>query len=493
MPRLLAPPVRARSMPFSGPKLKLRFAPNANLDLIQQQAVCKFAKLKPIKAIAWWRVGLGKTRLSLCLLALLAERHNKFPFVGLVVARPAFEYDLRSELAQIGFDCQLSTEKNGWRLSVTKPTIFFCSFASLQKVKNEMQICKPYVKLIIADELYLYANPRTARSRSLQQLCYGHEAIGLSGSILSRGDNFSVWGQICALGFESKVARGATRFRSEFQTSMRKDFGRGPCLLFQNKPGWQTKLFGRIAEHIDVQFPKTLNRTIEKITTVPLTNVQQSLIKDLVDNFYMEVEGYQWDLTYIFQTLSKIRGVLNGWVALNKGVLHPIPSYKVSTLVDQLVELHECKEQVIVWCAFRNDVKFLQNQVPFATLQMVGGSEFDVDAWKNRRAMVTFATLGSGSSVNHFAQTPYAKFFSLNYRPLDLQQAKGRTDRRSTNSENVFYEYFQCDKSLDQEIFRHIQNIEATENNFIKSAQLWLTKQHGHSGPVTTTSKIGKS
>lgn len=296
------------------------------------------------------------------------------------------------------------------------------------------------------------------------------------------GDNFAVWGQTCALGFETRLSRNATRFRSEFQTSTTIDFknGRAPCLLFKNKPGWKERAFERIAEHIDVQFPEKLSRTIEKITTVPTTKEQQSLIQGLVDNFFMEIEGREFDLSYTFQTTTKIRGILNGWVEIEPGRLHVVKSEKVTTIVDQLRELHACREQCIVWCAFRNDIKHLTSLLDFASLQMVGGRPFDTAAWHRKDAYIVLATLGSGSSINHFAQTPYAKFFSLTYKSLDLGQAKGRTDRRNTRGD-AFYEFIQCAHSLDGEIFRHNQKIGNTETDFIRSAQIWLKKQHSHS------------
>lgn len=487
MPRLIVPtpPAPTRSIVLSKPKiqLKLAYAPYADLDSIQQRAICKFAKLSELKAIAWWRVGLGKTRLALGLYALLAEQNDSLPCVALMVARPAFEYDLRAELRNIGFDCVVSTERNAWRISTRKPTIFFASFASLQKVQQPISEVESFLNLVIVDELYLFSNPKSNRSRRLAELTRGNAAIGLGGSILPAGDNFAVWGQSCALGMESKLARGATRFRSEFQTSTTVDFknGRAPCMLFKNKVGWKDRVFQRLGPHIDVQFPEKLSRTIEKITTVPTTKEQQPLIQSLVDNFFMEIEDREFDLSYTFQTTTKIRGILNGWVELEPGHLHMVASEKVSTIIDQLRELHSCKEQCVVWCAFRNDIKHLASMLDFASLQMVGGRPFDTAAWHRKDAYIVLATLGSGSSVNHFSQTPYAKFFSLTYKSLDLIQAKGRTDRRDTRGD-TFYEFIQCAHSLDGEIFRHVQKVGGTETDFIRSAQLWLrTQQHSHS------------
>lgn len=462
------------------PRLNLQYAPYAALDQAQSSVVCKFAKLPLVKGIVWWRMGLGKTRIALSLFSILLQRQSKikFPSICIFIARPAFHYDLKEECRKIGMDIQLSSKQNNWFLSAQKPTILFVSFANLQSVIDEFHWIKRYLKLVIVDELYLYSNPSTERSRLAREICAGNNAIGLSGSILPGRDNFAIWGQLRALSLNSKVADHATDFRTKYQTSYKADFGSGECKLFQNKRGWEDRIFARLDGHISIRLPKKLNKTTETITHVPLTPLQKSLIKSLVKNFCLEYNGIEQEYKYVLQTALKIRGILNGWIETKKdgkriGIEY-LPSHKVTVLLDQISEIHGCHEQCIVWCAFRNDVEMLSRNCKIANLQMVGGKPFDAAAFRTGNFPIVFATLGSGASVNHFAEVAHSKFFSLGYKQLDYEQAKGRNDRRPSGTQHVAnYGHIQCESSLDEVVFKHVQKTKETEEDFINAFIRW--------------------
>lgn len=469
------------------PRLKLQYAPSANLSEWQTLAICKFAKLKlPIKAIVWARVGLGKTRVALGLLAKLYAQETRSIFICIFVARPAFNFDLQEEIQRIGLNAKISTEKNSWRIHANCITIFFVSFAKLQNVLEEFESLRKFIKLVVVDELYLFSNPRTQRSKWLAHITKNHNAIGLSGTILPTKDNFAVWGQAKCLGIETKLARNATQFRTLFQTSYQSDFGRGVVRLFQNSPNWKSRIISRLQGHIDIRFPLKINEVYEKTTVVDVTPLQNRLIKSLVEDFHLEFNGFEKDYNYILQTATKVRGILNGWVETERGRIEYIPSKKLEVLLEQLAELHAAKQRCIIWCAFRNDVKMLSDKIPFANLQMVGGKPFDVDKWRSKNFLFTIATMGSGSSVNHFAKVPYAKFYSLSYRTLDWVQAKGRTDRNgSSEGSCCTYTYLQVRNSLDQIILQHLKSTHNSEKEFVSAFKLW-TQQLLHSDHVTT-------
>lgn len=471
------------------PRLRLTYAPNANLNDWQTSAICKFAKLRfPLKGIVWAKVGLGKTRVALGLLAKLYEHiPNHLPYISIFVARPAFSFDLQEEITRIGLNAKVSTEKNGWRIYANSITIFFVSFAKLQSHLQHFSSLRKFIKLIIVDELYLFSNPRTQRSKWLRRLTEGHNAIGLSGTILPTKDNFAVWGQCAALGIERKLGQNATNFRTQFQTSYQSDFGRGMVRLFQNSPNWKSRVISRLQGHVDIRFPVKINETFEKTTVVDATPLQTDLVKSLVEDFYLKFGDFEKDYNYVLQTATKVRGILNGWIETERGVVNSIPSNKVSVLLEQLTELANANEQCIIWCAFRNDVKMLAAKVPFASLQMVGGKPFDVDKWSSGDYLFTFATMGSGSSVNHFSNVAYSKFFSLSYRTIDWVQSKGRTDRAGNQSKSsCYYTYLQVRNSLDQIILNHLRSTQDSEKEFVSAFELW-TKQLLHSDHVTTT------
>lgn len=457
------------------PRLKLKYAPNAELDAIQTSAVCKFAKLKPIKAILWHRFGTGKTRTGLGLFAKLLES-TSLPAYCIFIAKPKFLGGLKEEVERIGLDAQISSHENHYKISIKRPTIFFCSFANLQSILQEFSWIQKHLKLIIVDELYLFSNPNTLRSKNLRELSMCRSVIGLSGTILPCRDNFAVWGQCRSISLERKIALSATNFRQLYQTSYKADFGRGSVRLFQNARGWEKKIYSRLGQNISLYFPKILNRTVENVTKVPLTKIQSNLINQLVKDFFMEYEGREYEFKYTLQIIQKIRGIVNGWLETERG-RETIVSNKVALLSDQLIEMVACGEQCLVWCAFRNDIFHLQSNIKIANLQLVGGKQFDVDAYRTGNYPIVYATLGSGSSVDYLSKISHVKFFSLGYKPLDYNQAKGRTDRRSSGEDHVAnYQHIQCEKSIDETIFSHLYKSIATERNFIES---WI--QHSRS------------
>jgi hypothetical protein len=85
---------------------------------------------------------------------------------------------------------------------------------------------------------------------------------------------------------------------------------------------------------------------------------------------------------------------------------------------------------------------------------MLGGQDFDLERWRSGSVSVCLATEASGSSVNHFDQTAYAIYFSANYKWLDMQQSRGRTDRKSSRHSDVFYKYLQVEGSMDSHVYR---------------------------------------
>lgn len=469
------------------PKLKLLYAPNAQLDPQQTSAICKFAKLQLVKAIVWWKVGTGKTRIGLGLLAKLFQDKPSLPCICIFVARPVFEYDLKEEILRIGLNAKISTSKNCWRIYSDAITIYFISFANLQSILNQVRSLHKFIRLVIVDELYLFSNPRTQRSKWVKRITACHNSIGLSGTILPTKDNFAVWGQTTALGLSQKLAGNATNYRSLFQTSYQSNFGRGMVRLFQNTPDWKSRVIQKLQGHIDINFPLKINNTYEKHTLVDATPLQSRLIKSLVEDFYIKFGDFEKDFNYILQTAIKIRGILNGWIETERGKFEYIPCPKLQTLSDQLEELYAAGERCIVWCAFRADVKMLTFKIPFASLQMVGGKPFEVDKWRDKAIKFVFATMGSGSSVNHFSKVEYSKFFSLSYRPIDWLQSKGRTDRDGHSGKSTcYYTYLQVRNSLDEVILRHLRSTHNSEKEFISAFELW-TKQLLHSDRATIT------
>lgn len=448
---------------FARVKLQIALAPNAALDPHQTQTICKFAKQKQIRAIVWHRVGTGKTRIAL-ILALL--RCRKFPCVILIVARPKAEYDWQAEIQKLNCDAYFTTDCNS--VSFRKPTFWFVSFASLGVFAK--QICRcPWLTFVIIDELYLYGNPASKRSKALRKIVEGRNRIGIGGTIITATDNSQVWGQASAIGVQHKLARHFSSFRTIYQKHIQVDFGYGNCRKYRNAPNWKVNALARLQDHVSIYFPPVLQRVTEKVIKFPLSSEQTRLIHDLLTIYYMEYRGNTFDFKYAFQVYNKIRGILNGWITTEEGETCRVPSPKLDGLIASLHELHDVGEPCLVWCAFRNDIKVIQAELKFATLQMVGGKEFDLARFNSMRAPIVLATMGSGASVNHFRNMAQAKFFSLSYKPLDLEQAKGRQTRRDSTTTGICYEYYEAGDSYDEIIRCNLESTQVEQQTLIQT------------------------
>lgn len=434
------------------PSLLLQEAPNINLDTIQTNVINKFVKYPESRCIAFHKVGTGKTRLAYgWLLFLRAQRRSGR---CLIVIRPKAIYDWRSEADRIGFD---------------RTGINFVSFANLKSIKLTI----PYDTIII-DELFLFGSTKSYRSKRLGYLCgKATNVLGLSGTILSKKDNTPIWGYCVVVGIFSCIARNLTDFRSRYQTGFKLELKQqSNCILFKPKPNWEANLFPKLDKRISFYFPKDYVRTIHREVAVASTKEQSRLINKLVKLYVLETKDGEIYCTRATEVYHRVRQLLNGWIQLTSGKLQIVECEKRAALLHKVCELHESSEQCIIWCAYRNDVKILRSMLEIESLPLVGGMAFDIHRWQSGNAKVVVATMGSGQSINFLNSIKVGLFFSLSPKRLDWQQSCGRMGRRGadTTSNNLFIRY-SVDKSLDQKIFRSIQETENAEEFLIAEFQ----------------------
>lgn len=445
------------------------------LDAPQWRAVNKFVKEE--RGIAWWAMGEGKTRIALSTFALL-----QFRGILIVVTRPAAFHDWRNEVLKVGFNWFVA-EYDGPQTSFSRrrPTMWLVSHGKLAKLLPHLQV-NPLIEFVVYDELYLYSNPKTLKSKAAARLTQsvGGRALGLSGTIMPAKDNTSIWGQTLACGVSGKLARNLTDFRSRYQTCSLLDFGKDKqARQFCNKANSKELILSRLEPVCDLHFPIIGKRLIhEKINTVPITPEQKALIKKLKNEYYLELQEHNMeiDISTALGLIIKVQNISNGWLSDSAGTCISIKSNKVEALRASLDELLSEGGKCIVWCAFKRDTEVLKAALPFAILQMSGGCKFDTDAWATGKYQVVLATEGSGASVNHFAQVAYAKYFSMSFKWLDFQQSKARTDRKNSAHPTCHYEYFHTAGTLDRHVFDGATSSGRIERDFIKTGRLlqWL-------------------
>lgn len=452
-------------------------------DLLWQQ--CAINKLKRVnEGIVWAKVGEGKSRVALRLFSLLMRsRKNSsgqmLPTVCLIVCRRKSFYDWKNEIRKCGYlHWQVS---EGWDISKRLPTVWLISADMLPKIYPRL-LAILQIRMIIYDELYLFSNVRAARTKAAIQLSsLPAKKIGLSGTIMPAKDNTSIYGQTRTIGCSYLLASNISSYRTKYQTSCLMQFNEeSPSFRqFTNKKGSQKEILQRLGNNIVLHFPKRNDRKIfQKFSTISATNEQKKLIKQLKEEYYAILQdGSELELKFAVELVSKIQQIANGYVKNKDSDFVVVKSNKQEAIEYSVSELLAAGERCVIWCAFRHDLQILSSYFKFPTLKMQGGMPFDIDAWQRGDANIVLATMGSGASINHFEQVQYAKYFSCNFRWLDLQQSKGRHDRTSSKHSFCHYEYYFVEKTLDRHAFETASSSGRTEKDFIRTEfKSWLKK-----------------
>jgi hypothetical protein len=96
--------------------------------------------------------------------------------------------------------------------------------------------------------------------------------------------------------------------------------------------------------------------------------------------------------------------------------------------------------------------------------------------WKDKDCRICLATEASGSSVNHFAQVPYAIYFSQDTKWHSLQQSAGRHTRRSSQHTVAYNIFLHTEKFLDAQVYYTVRTSQQSERSFIRQMDVmaWL-------------------
>lgn len=418
----------------------------ANLDRDQQRALSKF--VTAMGGLCWWKMGEGKSRIALFWFAMLQNHYRwSLPSVCVIVARRRAFYDWKQEIAKIFPDADVWTDD----IPVFPPSKGPCFLLLSEGVLAKMvPIYARFriIRAVIFDELWLYANPKSTKSKAAYHFGMGRKNLGLGGTIMKARDTAEVWGQARCVSKHMPLASSLTGFRSKYQiTSTTSKFP-----SFSAKPGSYAEIMRTLEFCTDVHFPKSRMQIREQYHKVPATPQQASYFQELRD--YFSIEEHRLEFNSSLATAVKAQQVSDGFVKTGEDEYVNFPTNKFEKLKDELEVIIANGDRAVVWCAFRHTVELLQAQLPFATLQMVGGIDFDVAAWERGDALVCIATEASGSSVNHFRDTPYAIYYSLNYKWKDLAQSRMRHDRKDSKHTTCYYKYLGVEDSLDDHVYR---------------------------------------
>lgn len=440
-------------------------------DIFDPQQQLAFDKLVAENGgIVWMRVGEGKTRPALLAASEIASRVCA-PVI-LIVARRAAFYDWKAEVATLQLGVDLIEAEEWDRGSFDKQTIMLVSegkiFAPLTQDMIRILHQQGVIGCIVLDELWLYKNPQSQKNKAARRWTELHPAIGLSGSIMTARDIVDIYGQVAAVGRGRKLASNLTAYRQIYQIGVNNPSSRGGYPSWHPKPGAYQKIMDKISPFTHIHMPDVARvKTKVELIKVPATKQQLEYIRELKET--AAIEG-MFELKNTANIITKAQQISDGWLK-GEGGVDWLESGKLQRLELLLEEIMQTEYKVVVWCAFREDInRIMPSALRFskqvATLQ--SKDKFDIVQWQRDECRICLATEASGSSVNHFAQVPYAIYYSQDTKWHSLQQSSGRHTRRSSEHDTAYNLFLHTDKSLDAQVYFTVRQSYNSEKSFIQ-------------------------
>lgn len=488
----------------------------STFQLTPKQEVAAYKLHKAKSGAVWWRVGTGKTRIGFKLFATIANLTSTACRFLVVCRREAFG-DWIDEMEKVGLDwdtriLEQAGDFVGFLSHLDKSEVSFISHGKLQSLQNWLVPNAIHYNGVILDEGFLYKNPHSDHCKIANHIAINAVFCWiLSGSIMTAKNLEDVFGQLYAINQHHVLARTLTEFRSKFMIKFHIKMGERDVPKLVMRKGSTKQIAKLIAPISSIYFPKNSEREIyEEVVSIPPSEEQLKAFLQLQSEFSLDLKGGGYmELKNTPSMITKCQQISDGWLKSDRMFFKATPSLitkcqqitdglmdskkenvifypnqKVVWLMSKIDELISCGERVVIWCAFRNSVHYLlqqlQKQLPHLSkncYSLLGGEKFDVANWK-RNGLIMIGTEASGSSVNHFDQCAYAIYYSMDAKWLSLQQSQGRTDRKSSKHNKCFYYYLQTKGSLDRMVYRMAKTSQHREAELIKQGELqsWHSK-----------------
>lgn len=450
--------------------------------LFARQSVAVDKLVEARRGIAWWKVGEGKSRIGLFAFAALQRIYKwSLPSICLIVCRPKAFYDWRKEINTCFPGASVYENDIPTHPPSKLPVFLLVSHGSMwhfrkynEKVKENESFTRirdnHFIRFVILDELWLYASNTSARFIAARAITKTRMAVGLSGTVMKARDISEIYCQAWVVGVHKYLAGSLTKFRTLYEKNKWRDLGFRAKAV---KSGSYKKIMSALSDVVDVHFPKGKRLITEQYHDIPATPQQKRYFKELRESYSIDDFNLEYDHAIVISI--KAQQIANGWIKNDEGRHISIPTNKVEKLEDELSDIVASGERCIVWCAFRHDVAMLAASIKITSVQMVAGKPFDLERWKHPSTRICFATEASGSSFNHFEHVPYAIYFSCDEKWLNMQQSRGRTDRKSSKHQQCFYKHLQVEGSMDAKIFKVAMESGNAERRLIQSTKQWLT------------------
>lgn len=431
------------------------------LSTKQYKAAWKAAN-KDERGIIWWQIGRGKTRIALAWMFMISKDPRP-----LIICSPKADRQWRDEIRLMGLR------------KLIHPTFLSSGLISKwRKRKDFVTIDFDAINCIVVDELWMFKNVNSKRSGVVTQLTWRLPSIGLSGSMMTAGNLEDLYGQAAAMNLEKKLSKNLSEFRELYMIATPNFAG-----FIQRYPrkGSVEAIQRKLIDNVDIYFPKETREIRDIPISVDATTEQLAIKRQLLKSYTYEEENFALEIKSAASLLVKLLCVSDGFIKDNKGNYAIVKSNKMDRLCELCSELLDAGERVLIWVAFKKTAELLSKVLPCKTTLLTGDGKFDVYGWRDHKIKATIATVGSGMSLNDFANVRYAIFYSSSFNSLNVQQARGRTNRKSSLHSCAYYYFLSTAKFPDKSVYEGIENNKSLEEIVIATCKRVL-EQHKREG-----------
>jgi hypothetical protein len=293
---------------------------------------------------------------------------------------------------------------------------------------------------VVIDESYYSKGYTCARYRALLGVCDNANAV-----LLANGDPVVVsvmdlWSQMRLV-----IGKGhltATDMRNNYFVRDLRGFGMAELpeasKLYRTHPA--------VVKH-SIWYHPPSNKKVRHVTVrLPMVSPKaKSMYAEIKKDLETTVGDHNIQYKHAMEKMIRLHQICGGTIPLVMNDKPYLAEFHTAKLWWLKKFLSTYKGNLVVWCAYRHEVKRLCSVFPDSVGYM-GGQKID------KLPRLVFATQDMGVSTNIFSQFPVAVYYSANYKFFLRSQSRYRIDRADSKHDSVTYYYLVIKETIDEYI-----------------------------------------
>lgn len=445
----------------------------------QQKSIDKIISNKGIGAL-YWDCGTGKT-----LTALKIYEHYKASSANLKllvvcpisVIEGAWSQDIE-KFTKFGYEnLRVSHKLDKDVMIINYQSIISNKFKGLLRDISGMEL------MIVLDECQAIKSYNTKTTKFLLALSkYAQIKIIMSATPAPNGEH-EYWSQMCFLSTHI-LGDNFFKFRNKYCALIRgksviplHGLGKRDMMTMMQR-GYEMKihpdakhdLVNRMSSYciyVNKREVLDLPDEIDQVRYVAMTSEQAKAYKEMWDELVTEINGETISVNLALAKISKVRQITSGFSYIQGK--EPV-MFKTNPKINELKEVVDeiGNKPIIIFCQYKWEIKTiceLFHQRAFALYSETEEKDSVIKQFTTSSSGILVAHPASGGIGLNFNNCDYMIFFSLDYSYMNYYQARGRI-MRAGKKNNATYIHILCEKSIDMEIYKSLQNKEDNDKLF---------------------------